>query len=116
MELQNCKFYSFQTEDPFNELEQFPQVVNLGKNFNDFSDTLAAMKNLDLMITIDSVPVHLAGAIGLKTILMLPKYSEWRWFDDTSSTPWYNSVEIIKQQTACDWTDVVEKVYNKIKE
>ncbi|MCQ2957337.1 MAG: tetratricopeptide repeat protein [Candidatus Gastranaerophilales bacterium] len=115
-DLKNCKFYSFQVEDIFNELDNFPQIVNLGKTFNDFSDTLAAMKNLDLMITIDSVPVHLAGAIGLKTLLMLPKYSEWRWFSDTSSTPWYNSVEIIKQEKACDWEDVVEKIYNKIKE
>jgi len=114
LEIKNCKFYSLQVEDPFNELSDFPQIVNLGATFLDFSDTLAAMKNLDLLITIDSVPVHLAGAIGLKTMLMLPYYSEWRWFNDTCATPWYKSVEIIKQSTPCLWENVINTIFEKL--
>ena len=114
LELKNCKFYSLQVEDPFDELKDFPQIINLGATFNDFSDTLAAIKNLDLLITIDSVPVHLAGAIGVKTFLMLPYYSEWRWFNNTYETPWYDSVEIVKQTKPCVWDDVVNNIYNKL--
>ena len=45
---------------------------------------------------------------------MLPKYSEWRWFTDTETTPWYNSVELTQQTTACDWQTVVDEIYNKL--
>ena len=108
------KFYSFQKEDVFNELSQFPQIINLGSTFSDFSDTAAALKNLDLLITIDSAPVHLAGALGVKTLLMLPYFSEWRWFTDETQTPWYDSVELVRQQTPCKWQDVVDTIYNKL--
>ena len=110
-ELQNIKFYSFQKEDPFKQLKNFPHIVDLGSTFNNFSDTAAAMKNLDIMITIDSAPVHLAGALGVKTLLMLPYYSEWRWFTEENSTIWYDSVKIIKQPAPADWQSVVDKIY-----
>jgi len=112
--LNNCEFYSFQKDDPFEELKDFPEIIDLGKTFKDFTDTAAAMKNIDVMVTIDSVPVHLAGALGIRTLLMLPKYSEWRWFTDTETTPWYNSVELTQQTTACDWQTVVDEIYNKL--
>ena len=113
-DIPDTKFYSFQKEDVFGELENFLDIVDLGKTFNDFSDTAAALKNLDLFITIDSAPVHLAGAIGVKTLLMLPYYSEWRWFTDESATPWYKTVELIRQTTPCDWQSVVDKIYEKL--
>ena len=46
---------------------------------------------------------------------MLPYYSEWRWFDDNKTTSWYDSVEIIKQTTPCEWQSVVDEIYNKLK-
>ena len=110
-ELKNTKFYSLQKDDPFNQLENYPQIVDLGSTFNDFSDTAAAMKNLDFMITIDSAPVHLAGALGVKTLLMLPFYSEWRWFADEKNTSWYKSVEIIRQTEPAGWQKIVDKIY-----
>ena len=113
-EIPNTKFYSFQKDDILGELTDFPEIIDLGKTFNDFSDTASAMKNLDLMITIDSAPVHLAGALGVKTILMLPYYSEWRWFLDENTTPWYKSVELIRQTTPCEWQSVVDKIYKKL--
>lgn len=112
--LEHCKFYSFQKDDPFEELKDFPELINLSETFKDFSDTAAAIKNIDVMVTIDSVPVHLGGALGIKTILMLPKYSEWRWFEDTEKTPWYNSVDLVQQTTACHWQAVVDEIYKKL--
>ena len=112
--LNHCEFYSLQKDDPFEELKEFPELINLGETFKDFSDTAAAIKNIDIMVTIDSVPVHLGGSLGVKTILMLPKYSEWRWFEDTEKTAWYNSVDIVQQTTACQWQTVVDEIYNKL--
>ena len=112
--LDNIQLYSFQKDDLLEELKEFPQIIDLGKTFNDFSDTAAAMKNLDIMVTIDSSPAHLAGALGVKTLLLLPLFSEWRWFTDETQTPWYNSVELIRQTALANWTSAVEKVCKKL--
>ena len=108
-------FYSFEKEDSENQIENYPQLIDLGVTFKNFEDTAAALVNLDILITIDSAIAHLAGALGVKTYLMLPYSSEWRWFDDTQTTPWYTSVRIFKQKNSYDWTDVVEKIANEIK-
>ena len=112
--LDGVQLYSFQKDDKYGELNEFPQIIDLGKDFRDFSDTAAAMKNLDVMVTIDSAPVHLAGALGIKTFLMLPKYSEWRWFLDEKNTPWYKSVELFRQSDSSCWDNVVEDVFDKL--
>ncbi len=114
-QIPNMAFYSFQKDDVFDELKDYPNIVNLGKTFNDFDDTAAAMKNLDVLITIDSAPVHLAGALGVRTLLMLPYYSEWRWFDESTNTSWYKSVELIRQIKPASWDNVVEKIYLQLK-
>jgi ADP-heptose:LPS heptosyltransferase len=60
-----------------------------------FSDTVSILKNLDLLITIDTYIVHLAGILNVKTWLLLG-YSEWRWSNEPHKTYWYNSVELIR--------------------
>ena len=79
-------------------------------------DTAALLKNIDVLITIDSSIAHLAGAIGVKTILMLPYDTEWRWFNDTDTTPWYDSVKIFKQDINSSWCDVVSRIMDYLKE
>ena len=111
---EKAQFYSFQVEDPFDELRDFPNIINLGKHFNDFSDTAAAMKNLDLMISVDSAVIHLAGGLGIKSFLMLPKCSEWRWFLDEKKTVWYDSVELFVQNKLYDWSNVVDEIEKKL--
>ncbi len=108
----NIQFYSIQKEDEYDELKTFPQIVNLAPELSDFSKTAAAIKNLDLVITIDSAPVHLAGALGMKTLLLLPYNSEWRWFKDNKKTIWYNSVDIISQITPYSWANI-DKAINE---
>jgi ADP-heptose:LPS heptosyltransferase len=58
------------------------QIHNLGSSFNDLADTAAAIKQLDLVITIDTVIAHLAGALGKPVWVMLNFDSDWRWLTD----------------------------------
>lgn len=60
-----------------------------------FSDTIAILKNVDLLITVDTSIVHIAGVMGIRTWLLLGFVSEWRWSNDEKSY-WYNSVDIIR--------------------
>ena len=96
--LENVKLYSFQ-KSPSNKDYEKLDLVDLRDTFNDFSDTAAAMANVDLFVTSDNSVFNLAGAMGKKTFLLLNKDSEWRWFLDDKTTPWYKNVEIFKKET-----------------
>lgn len=105
--------FSFQMSDVDKESEALKNQLNLidlAPYITDYMDTAAFLKNIDILITIDTSIAHLAGAIGVKTILMLPYDSEWRWFDDTDTTPWYDSVKIFKQSSRANWLDVVNRI------
>ena len=96
--------------------ERYPQMINLAKDFKDFESTAKAMKNMDIIISVDTSVAHLAGALGVKTYLLLPYSNDWRWFDDTKTTPWYNSVEIFKQTDPISWEKPIEDIICRLKE
>lgn len=111
--IENAKFYSLQKGYGEEQIRYIPDdfdIVNLTNEIKTFSDTAAIIQNVDYVITIDSVIVHLAGALGKKTVLMLPYTPEWRWFDNSTSTNWYKSVQIIKQTSNNNWHDLVENL------
>jgi hypothetical protein len=85
-------------------------IVNLGEEFKDFSDTAAAIANLDLVISIDTAVAHLAGALGKPTWLLLPQAADWRWLQERSDTPWYPSMRIFRQQNLGVWGSVFKQV------
>jgi hypothetical protein len=114
-DLENCKFYSFQKGAGIEQLNSYRNIPDLGSTFEDYSDTAGAIKNLDILITVDTSILHLAGALGVKTFLMLPYASEWRWFDCQKQTPWYDSVTIFKQKKLFDWSFPVAELYENLK-
>jgi len=76
-------------------------------NLDGFAAQLAA---LDLVISVDNATVHLAGALGVPTWVLLPYVAEWRWFLDRDDSPWYESVRLIRQQRRAEWKEVFENV------
>ncbi len=112
--IEGVAFYSLQKEYGLEQLQDYKNIVDLGAVLTDFQQTAYALKNLDIVITIDSVVAHLAGALGIKTFLMLPYLNEWRWFDDEKKTPWYDSVEIFKQKQEGDWSFVANAISKKL--
>ena len=115
LDTENAQFYGFVKEDKLNQIKEYPQIVDIGTDLKDFADTASKLMNLDLFITIDTAAANLAGALGVKTFLLLPYASEWRWFNDVKTTPWYDSVTIVKQKTHWDWAPVVENIYEELK-
>lgn len=118
--LKNVKVYSFQKGVGSEELEKLPsgvEIVDLGKTFNDFSDTAAAIANMDLFITSDNAVFNLAASMGKKTFLLLGKDAEWRWFLDEDTNPWYDSVKVFRKQDENDsWAWSIERVIGEISE
>ena len=81
-------------------------VVNL-KSINMYEDIdglAAIIEACDLIISIDNTTVHLAGALGKDTRVLLPYVPEWRWMIDRKDSPWYQSLRLYRQQAVFDWS------------
>jgi hypothetical protein len=85
-------------------------VVSLSPQINDFEDTAAILCEVDLLISIDSSPVHLAGALGCPAWVMLPLLPDWRWLQHRTDTPWYPSVRLFRQREWGRWDQVIDDV------
>jgi tetratricopeptide (TPR) repeat protein len=77
---------------------------------NDFADTAALMANLDLVISVDTSVVHLAGAMG-KPVWILSRFDGcWRWLTKRCDSPWYPSARLFRQTEPGNWDEVVARV------
>lgn len=90
------------------------EVEALGPEFRDFADTAACMMALDMIVSVDTAVAHLAGALGRRVLVMLPKVPDWRWLVDRSDSPWYPSAKLFRQQQAGEWRGVVERVAHEL--
>jgi tetratricopeptide (TPR) repeat protein len=90
-------------------LQNNPQVLHLGDQIVDFEDTAAIMSLLDLIISSDTAPVHLAGALGRPVWVLLQRTPDWRWMLEREDNPWYPSARLFRQVTAGDWDGLVKK-------
>ena len=113
----NRQFYSFQISKDDYESEQLKSSLNLidlAPHISNYEDTAAFLMNIDVLVTIDTSIAHLAGALGVRTFLLLPYDTEWRWFDDTETTPWYDSVRIFKQGPDAKWEPVIKRINDEL--
>jgi len=87
-----------------------------------YMDTAAVIKNLDLIISIDTSIVHVAGALGVPVWVMIPYTSEFRWFSPQQSghaefettTPWYPTMKLYRQETPGDWQSVMARIQHDL--
>lgn len=87
-----------------------------GAFLDDFADTAAAIKALDLVISVDTSVVHLAGALGVPVWILLKHSGEWRWLRDREDSPWYPSARLFQQRQPGDWDDVIARVSASLKQ
>lgn len=91
-----------------------PPLDNWAADFGDFTDTAAAMMNLDLIISIDTAPAHLAGALGRPVWTLLHADPDWRWGLEGESCSWYPTMRLFRQKRLGDWDEVIERVARKL--
>jgi tetratricopeptide (TPR) repeat protein len=78
-----------------------------------FDDVAAQIGALDALVTIDSAPLHLGGALGHPVFAMLDHVSHWSWGNEEAQ-PWYDSVELFRQPQPANWAPVVERVVARL--
>lgn len=84
------------------------QLADFSGQMHDLADTAALMKNLDLVITIDTSVAHLAGALGLPVWVLLCWDADWRWGEHDRHSHWYPQMRLLRQRTPGDWAPVVQ--------
>ncbi len=85
-------------------------LLDVMDEVQDFADTAAIVAHLDLVISVDTSVVHLAGAMG-KPVFMLDRYDNcWRWLSGRDDSPWYPNLRIFRQKRPGDWKPVVASV------
>ncbi len=85
-------------------------LIRLSREIRDFEDTAAILMLADLLISVDSSPVHLAGALGRPAWVLLPFEAEWRWLSGREDTPWYPTHRLFRQRKPGDWPGVMARV------
>jgi tetratricopeptide (TPR) repeat protein len=77
--------------------------TDLAPEIGDFADTAAILRNLDLLVSSCTSPVHLAGALGRPVWVVLPRVPDWRWGMEGADSAWYPSARLFRQERRGDW-------------
>ena len=91
------------------------RIADFGPQLADMTDTAAVMALTDLLISVDTSVVHLAGAMGREAWVMLPFMPDWRWTLTRERSPWYPQVRLFRQPTPGDWPNVIAMVRDALR-
>lgn len=89
-------------------------LVDLDAEITSFEDSAAILSAVDLLISVDTSMVHLAGALGRPAWVMLPYAPDWRWQMHRDDSPWYPSLRLFRQPAPRDWTRLVGEVAREL--
>ncbi|MFJ3058138.1 tetratricopeptide repeat protein [Herbaspirillum sp. NPDC087042] len=89
-------------------------LYSLSGEIQDFDDTAAILSLLNVLVSVDSSPVHLAGALGCPAWVMLPFLPDWRWLMQRHDSPWYPSLRLFRQPARGQWQPVLQAIGNEL--
>jgi hypothetical protein len=97
------------------KLAKMQGVTDLGPQLESFLDTAAALRQMDLLVTVDTSVAHLAGALGVPAWVMIQYSPDWRWLLKRDDSPWYPSgMRLFRQPALGDWAGVIGAVGSEL--
>jgi hypothetical protein len=113
----DCEFWSLQGGAAQSDWELLPFSSQLRDSacLGPGLMTLAcAISQLDLVITVDTLAAHLAGAMGIPAWVLLQHAADWRWMTHGNISPWYPSLRLFRQQTPGDWQTLIQQLREEL--
>ncbi len=105
------QFYSLQIGPRAPEFPILRNVIDLAPTIrNGWTDTAQAIKWLDLLISVDTACVHLAGALDKEAWMLCPNSPDWRWLLGVKASPWYPRLAIFRQPAKDDWDTPLQEI------
>lgn len=121
LDIPEIAFYSLQKGPQTEDLGKLPddhrtRVRDVADLQADMADAAAIVKQLDLVISVDTAVLHLAGALGEPAWGLLCAFADWRWLQDRDDSPWYPTLRLFRQQTLDDWPELMSRVAEALRE
>lgn len=116
--IEGVTFYSIQKGAPAKELDAPPagmKIIPVGHDLKDFSDTAALLECLDLLISVDTSVVHMAGALARPVWTLIARGPDWRWMIEREDTPWYPTMRLLRQTKMKEWGPVLDRAANDLR-
>lgn len=113
----NVDFYNFQRGPGREQLLASPaggRVCDLSGEVPDVSYFAADLMHMDLLITVDTMAAHLAGALGRPVWVLLPFEADWRWMLDRDDSPWYPTMRLFRQERAGEWRTPLGRIQSEL--
>lgn len=114
--VEGVRFFSLQVGDETRQLAEAPaqKATDLSPLLTDYAETAAAVAQLDLVISVDTSVVHLAGALARPTWILIPTVPDWRWLRARDDNPWYPTVRLFRQAAIFEWEPVLTRVAQEL--
>ncbi|MDB4947745.1 MAG: repeat-containing protein [Gemmatimonadetes bacterium] len=96
-------------------LARMPRGVGIESGSDDVMAAAGVMRALDLVVTVDSMPAHLAGALGVPVWTLLHADADWRWMEGRGDSPWYPTMRLFRQPAPGDWPSVIARVRRELR-
>jgi tetratricopeptide (TPR) repeat protein len=114
-----CAIHSLQVGKDAQELTPYLHLDGIhdwSDKLKNFSDTAHLINQLDLLISVDTGVVHLAGALAIPTWILLPSNADFRWLRDRNDSPWYDMVRLFRQRSHGCWSTCIDAVIDTLGE
>jgi len=112
----NLNFFCMQKDIEQHDLDAFKfnkDNLNYIGHLN-FEDLSKKMKEFDLVISNDTVFLHLSCALGIKTIALLPEIPDWRWMDENGESSWYKNLKILRLSNNQSWSELIQVLHKHL--
>jgi tetratricopeptide (TPR) repeat protein len=96
-------------------LKERGDILHVGDELEDFTETAELISQLDLVISVDTSVAHLAGALGKPVWIMVTYIPDWRWLLDRDDSPWYPTARLFRQANVDDWEGVIARVHDALR-
>jgi hypothetical protein len=106
------RWHSLQITPPPNDAGIAPR--DWSGFLKDFAETAGLIENLDLVISVDTAPAHLAAAMGKPVWLLVAFPPDWRWLLGREESLWYPTMRLFRQGRAGDWDTVIDAVVGEL--
>ena len=113
--IRNIQWISLQYAPNASERAHWPKALyDTSDSIKNFDDLALLLQHVDFLVTVDSAPLHLAGAMGITTHALIPYAPDWRWgicdYYSQTRTYWYDSVQLWRQKNLQDWTSPMARL------
>ena len=109
VDTENFDFYGLQT--PLSEedkgLLKTAGVIDLEQELISYSHSGALIQQMDLVISVCTSVIHLAGALNIPSIVLLSPQADWRWLMNEEQSTWYPNTSILRQEKSGDWASLM---------